>query len=196
MENTIKSIQRFYPVSVQSLSELTAKFEKIDFPAKALFIAGGKMNNYVYFIEKGLCRSYCIIDGEEITTWFSREGDITFALLALYRNQPGFEYVETLEATIMYAIKIDDLNKLYSSNIDIANWSRVVHQECVLSLQTRRIERLQKSAKERYEILLKEQPDLFARVKLCYLASFLGMTPQHLSKMRSESGCDDIQPIF
>ena len=196
MENTIKSIQRFYPVSDQSLGEFTAKFDKIDFPAKELFIEGGKTNNYIYFIEKGLCRSYCIIDDEEVTTWFSREGDITFALLALYRNQPGFEYVEALEATTMYAIKIDDLNKLYTSNIDIANWSRVVHQECVLSLQTRRIERLQKSAKERYEILLNEQPDLFARVKLSYLASYLGMTPQHLSKMRAEIGSGDIHPIF
>ncbi|WP_430812685.1 MULTISPECIES: Crp/Fnr family transcriptional regulator [unclassified Carboxylicivirga] len=196
MENTIRSIQYFYPVSEPSLIEFTSYFEAMDFPAKHLLIEGGKMNNYVYFIEKGLCRSFCMLDEEEVTSWFSREGDITFALLALYRNQPGFEYVETLEPTTAYAIKINDLNHLYTTNIEIANWSRVVHQECVLSLQTRRIERLQKSAKERYEILLNEQPDLFARVKLSYLASFLGMTPQHFSKMRAESSNDDIHPIF
>ncbi len=196
MKNTVNSIRKFYPISDKSIEEFTAQLEKKTVAAKELFIEGGKMNNYVYFIEKGLCRSYCIIDDEEITTWFSREGDITFALLALYRNKPGFEYVESLEETTMYAIKIDSLNKLYATNIEIANWSRVVHQECVLSLQTRRIERLQKSAKERYEILLKEQADLFARVKLSYLASYLGMTPQHLSKMRAENSNNNIHPIF
>lgn len=196
MNNIKRSIRRFYPVSEQSLQAFTAQFKRIDFPAKTLIIEGGKMDNHVYFIEKGLCRSYCIVDDEEVTSWFSREGDITFALLALYRNQPGFEYVETLEPTTVYAINIDELNQLYETNIDIANWSRLVHQECVLSLQIRRIERLQKSAKERYELLLNEQPDLFARVKLSYLASFLGMTPQHLSKMRAESGKNDIHPIF
>lgn len=196
MENTINSIRQFYPVSDKSINEFKAQLERKVLPAKELFIEGGKMNNYVYFIEKGICRSYCSLDGEEVTSWFSREGDITFALLALYRNKPGFEYVETLEETIVYTIRIDSLNKLYSSNIEIANWGRVVHQECVLSLQTRRIERLQKSAKERYEILLKEQPDLFSRVKLSYLASYLGMTPQHLSKIRAKNNNDNIDPIF
>lgn len=196
VNNIIKSIRNFHPVSDESIRELSAHFVKMEYPSKTLIIEGGKMNNYVYFIEKGLCRSYCIVDGEEVTSWFSREGDITFALLALYRNQPGFEYVETIEDTTVYAIKIDDLNELYNRNIEIANWSRVVHQECVLSLQTRRIERLQKSAKERYEILLNEQPDLFIRVKLGYLASFLGMTPQHLSKMRSKHLNDEITPLY
>lgn len=196
MKNIKKNIRQFYPVSDRSVNELSKYLVKKDFPARQLIIEGGKMNNYVYFIEKGLCRSYCIIDEEEVTTWFSREGDITFALLALYRNEPGFEFVETLEPTTVHMIKIADLNKLYTTNIDMANWSRVVHQECVLSLQTRRIERLQKSAKERYEILLNEQPDLFAQVKLGYLASFLGMTPQHLSKMRAESTNNEIHPIF
>ncbi|TKG90766.1 Crp/Fnr family transcriptional regulator [Puteibacter caeruleilacunae] len=196
MDNIIKSIRSFYPMSDESINLLSKYFVKKEFPKKHLVIEGGKMDNHVYFIEKGLSRSYCIVDGEEVTSWFSRAGDITFALLALYRNEPGFEYVETIEDTTMYAIKIDDLNALYEVNLDIANWSRVVHQECVLSLQTRRIERLQMSAKERYEILLKEQPDLFARVKLTYLASFLGMTPQHLSKMRAQTKSNDIHPIF
>ncbi|QZT38299.1 Crp/Fnr family transcriptional regulator [Halosquirtibacter xylanolyticus] len=196
MKNTIDSIRRFYPTSDQSIKELTDLFTEIKLPANHLFIEAGKMNNYLYFIEKGLCRSYCIVDDKEVTTWFSREGDITFALLTLYRNKSGFEYVETLEPTTMYAINIDDLNQLYTTNIEIANWSRIAHQECVLSLQIRRIERLQKSAKARYEILLEEQSDLFSRVKLGYLASYLGMTPQHLSKMRADTSSNDINPIF
>jgi CRP-like cAMP-binding protein len=196
MQNTINSIRKFYPVSDNSIIELSKYLEKKTFDSKTLIVEEGKRAKYLFFIEEGLSRSYCNIDGEEVTTWFSRAGDITFALLDLYRDKPGFEYVETIEKTTVYMIKIKDLNKLYETNIEIANWSRVVHQECVLSLQTRRIERLQKSAKDRYEILLQEHPDLFAKVKLQYLASYLGMTPQHLSKIRAENSNDIIQPIF
>ncbi|QZE14808.1 Crp/Fnr family transcriptional regulator [Halosquirtibacter laminarini] len=196
MHNIIDSIRKFYPVSEDSLMALTSKYVKKEVAANELVIRGGHMNRYVYFIEKGLCRSYCNVDGEEVTSWFSREGDITFALLSLYRNEPGFEFVETVEPTTFYLIEIEELNKLYTTHIDIANWSRVVHQECVLGLQTRRIERLRKGAKERYELLMREQPDLFTRVKMSHLASFLGMTPQHLSKVRGDRNQEDISPIY
>ena len=80
----------------------------------------------------------------------------------LYHNQPGYEYVELLEDCELYAIRIDELNQIYETNIEIANWGR-------------------------YEQLLREQPDVIHRAQLGYIASFLGMTPQHLSRLRSES---------
>ena len=105
--------------------------EKLELPKKHLLIRGGVADRHVYFIEKGFCRSYCLHDGEEITIWFSREGDITFAMKDLYHNQPGYEYVELLEDCELYAIRIEDLNQIYETNIEIANWGRVIHQECL-----------------------------------------------------------------
>ena len=93
MKNIIESIRKFYPVSDDSINELANLFTVCKLPRKHLLIEGGKRNRNVYFIEKGFCRSYCIINGEEVTTWFSREGDITFALNDLYHNTAGFEYV-------------------------------------------------------------------------------------------------------
>ena len=76
---------------------------------------------------------------------------------------------------------------LYETNIEIANWGRVIHQECLLYMDIHHINRLYLPAKERYEQLLREQPDVIHRAQLGYIASFLGMTPQHLSRLRSES---------
>ena len=132
MENIIKGIRRYYPVSDSSLEMLFSHMKKLELPKKHLLIHGGVSDRHVYFIEKGFCRSYCLRDGEEITIWFSREGDITFAMKDLYHNQPGYEYVELLEDCELYAIRIDELNQIYETNIEIANWGRIIHQECLL----------------------------------------------------------------
>ena len=187
MENIIKGIRQYYPVSDSSLEVLFSHMEKLELPKKHLLIRGGVADRHVYFNEKGFCRSYCLHDGEEITIWFSREGDITFAMKDLYHDEPGYEYVELLEDCELYAIRIEDLNRIYETNIEIANWGRVIHQECLLYMDMHHINQLYLPAKERYEQLLREQPDVIHRAQLGYIASFLGMTPQNLSRLRSES---------
>ena len=78
------------------------------------------------------------------------------------------------------------LNELYDTNIEIANWGRVIHQECLLALQCVRIDNLTMTAKERYEALLKTFPDICQRVNLGYIASFLGISISTLSRIRAE----------
>lgn len=80
ISNIRKSIKSHYPVSDESIDLLGKHFRKHLFPAKHLIIRGGIIDRNVYFIEKGLTRSYCLADGNEHTTWFSKEGDITFGL--------------------------------------------------------------------------------------------------------------------
>ena len=184
--NIRRGIQRYYPVTEASIRLLSSYFTEHRFPAKYLVIRGGIIDRHVYFIETGLTRSYCLAEGKEHTTWFSKEGDITFGLLCLYRNRAGFEYVETVEPTRAYSIPIYVLNRLYDTNIEIANWGRVVHQECLLALQRVRIDNLTLTAKERYETLLKMFPDICQRVNLGYIASFLGISISTLSRIRAE----------
>ena len=185
MENIIKGIRQYYPVSDSSLEVLFSYMKKMELPKKHLLIHGGVLDRHVYFIEKGFCRSYCLRDGEEITIWFSREGDITFAMKDLYHNEPGYEYVELLENCTLYAIAIKDLNTLYETNIEIANWGRVIHQECLLYMDQHHNDQLFLSAKERYAQLLKDLPDVIHRANQNYISSYLGITPQHLSRLRA-----------
>lgn len=190
MENIIHGIRRFWPVSDESLNKLFDRMTRLELPKRHLLTVGGKQSHHVYFIKKGFARSYCIHEGKEVTIWFSREGDMTFAMKSLYHNEPGYEFVELLEDSILYVISIDDLNTLYTTDIDIANWSRVAHQECLLYMDQHHNNRLFLSARQRYEIFLKEQPDVINRANLGYIASFLGITQQHLSRLRAE------KPIF
>ena len=141
-----------------------------------------------YFIEKGIARSYCVINDKELTSWFSTEGDIVFSTNNFYGNQQGYEYevVQLLENTVLYAVPIKDLEKLYQTNIEIANWSRILHQEAFIMNEKRLISRLYKSAEERYIELLQTRPDLFQRVNLGYIASFLGISQVTLCHLRNK----------
>ncbi|MBN2595386.1 MAG: Crp/Fnr family transcriptional regulator [Marinifilaceae bacterium] len=185
IENIIKGIRRYYPVSDDSIETLAGLLTETHLPKHHLLTKAGVKDNFVYFIEQGCMRTYFLVDGKEITNWFSREGDITFSSNSLYHRIPGFDFVELLEDSCVFTLPIDALNDLYKTNIDMANWSRTIHQEVLLKMQNLRIDRLSLSSKARYEKFYNENPDLCNRVNLGYIASYLGMTQQHLSTIRA-----------
>lgn len=185
-ENTLNGLRRYYPVSNATSNELFAHLTPLHFPKYHILTRPEVRDNYIYFIEKGCTRTYLLADSKEITNWFSTEGDITFSSNALYHRKAGFEYVQLLEDSLLYALPIDTLNGLYETNIEIANWARVIHQEVLLKMQTLRLDQLSISAKERYEKFLGENAGLINRVNLKFIASYLGMTQQYLSSIRAE----------
>ncbi len=185
MKNIIEKIRKYYPMSDESLFALVNGFEECLFPSGENIICAGRLDKKVYFIERGMTRSYVLYNGKEVTTWFSMEGDAACGSWDLYRKRAGFEYVETLEDTLAYAISVDRLDSLYQSHIDIANWMRVLQQENFLRLQDIHISRLNLSATERYERLMTNCPEIFRRVGLGHIASFLGITRQSLSRIRA-----------
>ena len=185
MENIIRKIRTYYPVSNEALEALVSLFERVVFSSKTIIIHAGKLDRKVYFIEKGITRSYVLHNGKQLTTWFSKEGDAACGSWDLYRHKVGFEYVETLEETTVYSISVEQLDELYRSYIDLANWMRVLQQENFLRLQDMHIRRLSWPAQERYEYLTRECPEIIRRANLGYIASFLGITQQSLSRIRA-----------
>ena len=116
----------------------------------------------------------------------------TICKKALFHRQvlpirnPSLESIETVTDCIIYTIPIDELNNLYEKHIDIANWGRIIHQECNILLSILFVERLQLPPKERYARFLEHYPGLLNRVKLKYVAEFLGISIYTLSRIRSE----------
>ena len=175
-------------MSNSSINELFARSSLLELPKKHILTSSFQNDKNFYFIKKGIARSYCVINDKELTSWFSTEGDIVFSTNNFYGNQQGYEYevVQLLENTVLYAVPIKDLEKLYQTNIEIANWSRILHQEAFIMNEKRLISRLYKSAEERYIELLQTRPDLFQRVNLGYIASFLGISQVTLCHLRNK----------
>lgn len=156
------------------------------FPRKHLLVKAGECCRSAYFIEKGMTRSYWLVDGNEVTTSFSGEGDIVFSMDELYYNKVSEEYVEALEDLVAYRIGIGDLLGLFRTNIELANWGRIIHQNEYRRLHRSHRDRLTLSAGERYGEFRKQFPQVCQRVQLGYIASYLGITLPTLSRLRSK----------
>lgn len=188
MKNIIKALKAKSGMSDNSINELFIHSSILKLPKKHILTSSFQKDKNFYFMEKGIARSYCVINGKEATSWFSMEGDIVFSTNNFYGYVKGYEYemVQLLENSILYAIPVKELEKLYFSNIEIANWSRILHQDAFIANEKRLISRLYETAEERYIELLKTRPELFQRVNLGYIASYLGISQVTLSQLRNK----------
>ena len=148
-------------------------------------IEADKFCKSAYFIEEGMTRSFWLVNGEEITTSFACEGAIVFSMDELYYNKMSEEFVETLEDVVAYRISLTDLLRLFQTNIELANWGRVIHQNEYRRLHRSHKDRLTLSAKERYEAFKLQFPQMCQRIQLGYIASYLGITLSTLSRLRA-----------
>jgi len=185
MKNITRKVESYHKMSPRAMQALTAEMRQLKLPKNTMIVSSGVVDNNVYFIEEGVTRSIFHNEGSDTTTWFSMEGDITFGMYSLYHNLPSVESVETLTDCTLYVVPIDALNRLYEEYIDIANWGRILHQDVNRLMSHIFVERLQLSPTERYNCFLKHFPGLTNRVKLKYVAEFLGMSIYTLSRIRA-----------
>lgn len=186
MNNIIEKMTSICPVSDETLQALKEKLTLCHFPKRYQLVKENTFCKSAYFLEEGMTRSFWLVNGEEITTSFSTEGGIVFSMDELYYNKPSEEFVETLEDTVAYRIALSDLLKLFHTNIELANWGRIIHQDEYRRLHRSHKERLTLPAKERYEEFQRQFPDVCRRANLGYIASYLGITPSTLSRIRSQ----------
>lgn len=185
MVNVINSINALYPVSDDTIRLLKEKVVLCRFPKRHQLVVAGKFCKSAYFIEKGMTRSFWLVNGEEVTTSFSCEGGIVFSMDELYYNKASEEFVETIEEVVAYKIALTDLLHLFQTNIELANWGRIIHQNEYRRLHRSHKDRLTLSAKERYEAFRLQFPHFCQRVQLGYIASYLGITLPTLSRLRA-----------
>ena len=186
MRNIIDKMNSLYPISDETIQILKENTVLCHFPKRYQLIEADKFCKSAYFIEEGATRSFWLVNGEEITTSFSCEGGIVFSMDELYYNRMSEEFVETLENVVTYKISLDDLLHLFRTNIELANWGRIIHQNEYRRLHRSHKDRLTLSAKERYEEFKRQFPHIYQRVQLGYVASYLGITLPTLSRLRAQ----------
>lgn len=175
-----------YPLSDDAVRLLLEKVELCRFPKRTLLVSAGRFCKYAYFLEQDMTRLFWLVNGEEITTSFSTEGGIVFSMDELYFNKESEEFVETLEDVVAYRILLTDLLHLFETNLELANWGRVIHQIEYRRLHRSHKERLTLPAKERYEQFQEQFPEVCQRAQLGFIASYVGVTLPTLSRIRSQ----------
>lgn len=176
-------ISEIVPLTNEVKETIARKITVVSYPRKTILLREGEFYQHLYFVKKGILRTYVIRDTEEKTSLFFMENDF---LVSSYRfvNEPSREYIEVVEDAELLEIKYDDLLESYDSCPEMNYVARVILERHFFRVYNRLISLLQLQAAERYAMLLKEQPDLFQRVPLSHIASYIGIRKESLSRIR------------
>jgi cAMP-binding proteins - catabolite gene activator and regulatory subunit of cAMP-dependent protein kinases len=151
-----------------------------------LLLEGGETCQHIYYIKKGFVRGFFNQDGKDITAWFAVENDIATSLYSFVTQKPSFENIEILENSILYVISYDNLQQLYHQYPEFNLIGRRFVEKYYVELMARTISLQFQSAKERYQQLLVNQPQLLQRASLGHIASYLGISQETLSRIRAK----------
>jgi CRP-like cAMP-binding protein len=154
-----------------------------------LWIKEGAVCSQVAFVQSGKLRVfYCDDAGNEVTCYFITPGNVFTSFTSFLTNTPTVENISAIEDSHLMIASKRDMESLSNEIPNIHVWRRINAENLFITME-RRIQMLQsQSAHQRYEQMLEENPDIVLSVPLQYTASFLGITPQHLSRLRKESG--------
>ena len=186
MEKVLVKLKELYPLSGAALGKLTQKLQALSLPKGYMLVREGTVANKLYFMEKGIARAFCYKEGKEITFWFGAEGNVFGSYNGYIANKPGYGTIELLEDATLYAIEHASLQALFQSDLELANWGRKLAELELIKTEQMLISQLFKTAQEKYQDLIAENPGLLQRVQLGHIASYLGVTQVTLSRIRTK----------
>jgi CRP-like cAMP-binding protein len=183
MTNELKDFLAFY-LPDQDLTPFLDKFHELKIKKGRHLLRPKQDCNYLAFIQKGGFRVYYRDKkAKEIITWFSFTEMVITDLLGFYTTGLAEFYVEALEDSILYKIKKQDLEELYSAFPIYREFGRKFAEQALTMLMQRTMSLHTMSAEERYKELL-QIPEFTQKIPLKYLASYLGVTDTSLSRIR------------
>ena len=196
-----KSFSIFVKTNTLELLDQISKYIKLDALTEDFFrnetqtktYAKGELlsqqntyNRNVYYMEEGLARTYYFEKGKDITTNFYSEGKSFGSIDTIFNNVPSIYTIETLEESTITFCDYKKLEDLCAVSLTFANFSRFLLGN-LMTQMSKRISSLQHmTAKEKYAQLLDENPNIILRAPLGMIASYLGISQETLSRIRSE----------
>ena len=150
------------------------------------FLRQGKVCKNIAFIEKGLIRLYYLNDGKEMTTCFCKENTITCSYKSLITNTPSETSIQAIEPCKLIVFSYDSLKKLYEKELFWQQVGRLAAENEFINTECHNRFLSDLSATERYKQILENEQDLLQRVPLNYLASYLQIAPETLSRIRKK----------
>jgi CRP-like cAMP-binding protein len=180
-----KFIESYVTLSDNDWALISQCFERREVEKESIVLEQGKICRHLYFLESGLMRFYINKDGNDVTKFFNDPPYMFTSQRSFNNNSPSTEGIESIERSIIYQISYEQSTKLFELN-SWAEFGRKITQE-VQFFTEEILEELQtETAENRYIKMLKSNPDLVNRIPLKHLASYLGIAPQSLSRIRKK----------
>jgi len=151
------------------------------------FAEQGKRCNEVAFIKSGVFRSYYTrLQGDDITYCFRFPGALLASYSSYITGKPSVETIQAISSAELLVITKNALEKLVAKHLNWHIFLRTIAEQQYLELEQRIFQLQKNTAAERYAKLLQDHPEYLEQIPLQYLASFLGITQRHLSRIRKE----------
>lgn len=187
MSNIQNYLANIFEVPAEKLSFCSIQYESRKINKHEFLLQQGEVCHHTFFVEKGLLRMYSIDkNGKEHIIQFAPENWLIGDRSSLYFNEKSNYYIEAVEDSEVLFLKPDFFSKLLEEFPNTIERNDLIIQKHVKSLQDRINSLLGETAEERYMKFTKMYPDLLLRVPQWMIASYLGITPESLSRVRKE----------
>jgi CRP-like cAMP-binding protein len=187
MERLIHQIIQHGNFSKDDLELIKSKFRYNQFKAKEYLLKDGQVSNQLHFIIVGLVRVFYLKEGKEITTYLSCDDGFVSSYSSFINQSKSFEYIQCIEDTETFSITYEEMQDLYNNVSQWQKIGRVLSESTVVCLADRLLKIHSIPAKEKYIDFLQTYPDkIVRRTPLIHIASFLGIAPESLSRIRKD----------
>ena len=185
MKELLSLFNNISPLSPSLQQYLSENLKTIILNKKDYLLQAGNVCRHIWFIKRGLLRCYYIQDEQEICSKFLKEGDIIVSASSFFLQKEANEFIQAIENATLWYICYDELQHIYKNFPEFNTIARVITTKSYL-LSEQRISFIRmKQAADRYNLMLENYPDLVLRVPSKYLASYLSISEETLSRIRS-----------
>ncbi len=182
--------RRFSTMTHEEIDILENLLIPMKFKKGADILSQGQVAEYIYYLHTGLIRQYYYKNGKEMTSNLAVDGSIFMSIESLFRETPSSEVIEALETCYIFAIPKRRLENVALHNQNIQILYRKILEEALIECQIHEDLVRFETAQDRYRRICKQMPKVVLRAPLVFIASFLEMTPETLSRVRSSTLVD------
>jgi CRP-like cAMP-binding protein len=185
MDGLKNTISTFLQLNTEEWNVLKDALKTEQHKENTVLVAEGAIASRIYFVQQGILRTYFLKKGKEISTYFACDNQFITAYASFITQQPSFEYLQVVEDCTLYSLTINRLTELTQSFPKLERLFRIYAEQSYLCILERSILMQSKTAKERYlDFIGKYDKKIVSRVPQHQIASYLGIEPESLSRIR------------
>jgi CRP/FNR family transcriptional regulator, anaerobic regulatory protein len=179
----IDRLNSISPMSVEATKHIQKIITIQKLPKWSLLLVEGQISDKLFFLCGGIARAFYYENGEEKTSWVVSQNDFFYSTTSFVHQKPSFETIQLLEDSIVISVEKKEIDNLFKVFPETTILSLKITEKHLL-IQDTRIRSLRLSARDRYSRFQEQYPIIASKVKIQYIASYLGLSHSHLSHLR------------